>query len=103
MNFSAAREVAESWINVTSSGAAVIYREKTISLPYGWVFFYNSPEFIADPTNLEASLVGNVPILLERVNGELRVLGPRYEERLREIESSLPPACLQMRRELPQW
>lgn len=103
MDFSAARQVASSWIEVVSSGSAVIHREKTVSLSYGWVFFYNSPEFIADPTNFSAALVGNVPILIERVNGELRVLGPRYQERLKQIEKELPPACLQMKPEMAQW
>lgn len=67
------------------------------------VFFYNSPEFIANPANSSAALVGNVPILIERFNGELRVLGPRYQERLEQIEKELPPACLQMKPEVAQW
>lgn len=103
MNFASARRVAECWVDVSTNGQAVLYREKVLTLPYGWVFFYNSPEFIAAPSNFELSLVGNVPILIERVNGELRVLGPRYQERLLEIERELPAACLQITPETPNW
>jgi hypothetical protein len=103
MNFSEARQIAETWVKVTTGGQAVLYREKTLSLPYGWVFFYNSPTFIAEPTNVDTSLVGNVPILIERVNGELKVLGPRHQERLKQIEKELPPACLLMSPEQAKW
>jgi hypothetical protein len=103
MNFNDAKQIAESWVGVISGNQAVIDREKTLALPYGWVFFYNSPEFIANPTNISMSLLGNVPILIERVNGELRVLGTMYQERLKEIESELPSACLLMSPEKPRW
>ncbi|MYM24675.1 hypothetical protein GTP46_18725 [Duganella sp. FT135W] len=103
MIFSAAKKIAECWISVATDGQAVLDREKVVALPYGWVFFYNAPEFIADRTKIEFSLLGNVPILIERVNGELRVLGPRHEERLRELELELPEARLRMMPELPSW
>lgn len=103
MKFSAAKRIAECWVEVSTDGQAVLHLEKIQSLPYGWVFFYNSPEFIADSSNLEASLVGNVPFLIERTNGELRVLGARYKERLQEIEKELPAACLGMSPEMVRW
>jgi hypothetical protein len=103
MNFDAAQDLAASWVRLTTQGMAVIYRDKTMVLPYGWVFFYNSPEFVANPSNHESSLVGNVPILIDRINGELRVLGPRYTDRLNELEREMPPACLQMKPENPRW
>lgn len=103
MNFSAAKKIAECWISVATGGQALLDREKVVALPYGWVFFYNAPEFIADRTKIEFSLLGNVPILIERVNGELRVLGPRHEERLRELELELPAARLLMTPEYPSW
>jgi hypothetical protein len=103
MIFSAAKKIAECWISVVTDGQAVLDREKVLALPYGWVFFYNAPEFIADRTKIEFSLLGNVPILIERVNGELRVLSAQYEERLRELELELPAARLRMTPELPSW
>ena len=101
MIFNTARKVAECWVAAVTEGQAIVDIEKVVALPYGWVFFYNAPEFIADRTKIECSLVGNVPILIERVNGVLRVLGPRYEERLREPEAELPAVWLRMTPELP--
>jgi len=96
-------QLAASWVRLITQGQAVICRSQTIALPYGWVFFYNLPEFVADPSKLEFSLVGNVPILVDRINGELRVLGPRYKNRLKELEREMPSACLQMKPEDPRW
>ena len=45
MNFKEAEEIAEVWVKVVSVGKAIIYREKTLALPYGWGFFYNTSEF----------------------------------------------------------
>ncbi|MGO4382587.1 hypothetical protein [Pseudoduganella sp. RAF53_2] len=101
MIFNAARKVADCWVSAATDDQAALDIERVVALPYGWVFFYNAPEFIADRTKIECSFVGNVPILIERINGELRVLGPRYEERLRELESELPAAWLSMTPELP--
>lgn len=103
MIFSGARRVAECWVSVVTDGQAVLDQENVLALPYGWVFFYNSADFIADRTKLEASLVGNVPILIDRVDGGVRVLGPRYEEHLKEIERMLPAARLRMTPETPSW
>jgi len=103
MNFCTARKIAETWIYEVTQNDAEIYREKTLALPYGWVFFYNSRDFIANPSDFSLSLAGNVPILIERINGELRVLGPRYQERLKQIEGELPSACLHMKPEQPYW
>jgi len=103
MNFGKARRIAECWVSTMTDDQAILDREATLALPYGWVFFYNSAEYIGDRSNFEHSLVGNAPILIDRVNGELRVLGPRYESRLREIESELPQACLRMTPGAPAW
>jgi hypothetical protein len=103
MNFDKARKIAECWVSTVTDDQAILDRENTLALPYGWIFFYNSAEYVADRIKLEDSLVGNVPILIDRVNGELRVLGPRYKDRLREIESELPQACMLMTPQAPAW
>jgi len=54
--------------------AFVILSDKTIEDPLGWVFFYQSREFI-ETGKATARLVGNAPILVRRDTGELRVLG----------------------------
>lgn len=77
----------------------------TISKPYGWVFFYQSLAFVRDPSNISAALAGNGPILVDRINGEIRVFGTArpMEWFLKEYEQSLPPARLQMRPEEAVW
>src|SRR5699024_11955638 len=49
---------------------------------YGWIFFYQSAEFL-DDGNPSAQLVGNAPIIVNRDTCELRVTGvaKRSEER----------------------
>lgn len=101
-SFSIARSLAEAWVRIVLEDTAEIVPEFTITKPYGWVFFYNSVEFIRDPSNDMAALLGNAPILVDRINGEIRVLGTAQptEVYLSEYERSLPAACLQMH---PEW
>ena len=104
MKFRDARALAECWIGAHSQGEAIIDQKWTATLPYGWVFFWNSQAFIADPANHRNAIFGNVPILIDRINGELRVLGPaHWEEHLRQLEGSFPKSWFEMTPEPPQW
>ena len=103
MNFSQARKIAECWVSTVTDDQVMLDRANTLALPYGWVFFYNSVEYLADKSKFQHALAGNVPILIDRINGELRVLGPQYENRLQEIERELPQACKRMTPETPTW
>jgi hypothetical protein len=104
-SFRIARSLAEAWVRITTEGEATLVPDATIAKPYGWVFFYQSIEFIRDPSNTLAALVGNAPILVDRIDGEIRVLGTARpaEYYLAEYERSLPAARLQMRPETPSW
>jgi hypothetical protein len=103
--FCKAYQIAESWVSAVTDGKANILKESIQPKPYGWIFFYQSTEFIQNPANISAMLVGNAPILVDRINAEVRVLGPgaHFDQRLTEIEKSLPPACLQASPEIPKW
>lgn len=103
MNFSEARKIAECWVSIVTDDQAILDRANTLALPYGWVFFYKSAEYLDDRSKLEHALVGNAPILIDRINSEVRVLGSRYENRLQEIERELPQACMRMTPETPTW
>ena len=65
--------------------------------PYGWVFFYQSSEFLRS-RKAEHQLAGNSPILIDRINGELRVFGTArpIADYLEEYESSIPQSRLEM-------
>ncbi|MCM3869702.1 MAG: YrhB family protein [Pyrinomonadaceae bacterium] len=70
--------------------------------PYGWVFFYQRKQYLTEP-KFEHMLVGNAPIIVDRIDGELRVTGTAKptEEYLTEYEATLPVARLKMRPEFP--
>ena len=104
-SFRIAKSLAEAWVRITTEGEAELVASATIARPYGWVFFYQSSQFLRDPTNTSAALTGNGPILIDRVDGEVRVLGTAHptEWYLSEYEQLLPAARLQMRPEQPSW
>lgn len=109
LTFSKARRLAEAWVDIVTNGGAALDRDLTLSKPYGWMFCWNSKEFLADRTVEENALVGNVPIFVDRVNGELLCVGPigstgpRGVHWFSEYEASIPPARLQMSPEQPSW
>jgi hypothetical protein len=104
MDFAQAARLATAWVEIMSEGACRIEREKTIAKPYGWIFFYQSKEFLDDGIQ-SAALYGNAPIIVDRSTSELRLTGTArpLEEYLAEYEASLPPAALQRRPRPPTW
>jgi hypothetical protein len=104
MHFERAAALATAWVDIVCGGDARIVREATIAKPYGWIFFYQSKEFLDNGTPL-AQLAGNAPIIVNRNTGELRLTGTarRLEHYLAEYEKTLPPVTLQMRPQLPTW
>jgi hypothetical protein len=104
MNFTQASNLATAWVDIVCEGKARIVREATIAKPYGWVFFYQSREFL-DNGAQSAMLVGNAPIVVNRHTFELRVTGTArpLEHYLDEYEKSLPPASLVRAPQPPTW
>ena len=104
MDFAQAAALATAWVEIRSEGKARIVREATIAKPYGWIFFYESNEFLDNGT-WSAQLLGNAPIIVDRNTSELRLTGTArpLEEYLAKYEASLPPAALQRRPQLPTW
>jgi hypothetical protein len=104
MDFRQAAALANAWVDIVLKGSARIEREKTIAKPYGWIFFYQSNEFLDSGTQ-SAALGGNAPIIVDRNSFELRLTGTArpLEEYLAEYEASLPPPALQRRPQLPTW
>jgi hypothetical protein len=44
---------------------------------FGWVFFYNSKEFV-DSGDFKHQLVGNAPLIFDRVDGQIYVTGTAH-------------------------
>ena len=73
ISFETALEKMKSLLQVmqTESGRGLTYvilEGQTIEKPYGWIFFYNTKEFL-ETGNYLFHLAGNAPILVLRNNG----------------------------------
>jgi hypothetical protein len=103
LSFSIAQSLAAAWVNITTEGRAALVLSSTVAKPYGWVFFYLPSEYMRDPSNHLNQLAGNAPLLVDRINGEIRVLGTArpLEWYLSKYEETLPEAVLLMRPEPP--
>lgn len=72
-------------LSAASHDDFVLVREKTVATDGGWVFFYNSREFIETGDPISA-LAGNGPIFVSK-KGELRQLPSAlpWEQAIRSI------------------
>jgi hypothetical protein len=52
----------------------VILDDKTIERPFGWVFFYESREYL-DTRDLALRMIGNAPLIVDRRDGSIHVTG----------------------------
>lgn len=98
LTFAQACELAETWVRVTQADGVVIVKESMIKRPYGWLFFYQTSAVLVSGDPLDA-LYGNHPILVNRMNNEIRViwnrLGDSIETSLAQYEAELPAAWMQ--------
>ena len=97
INYKQALELAESYVRIISEDKFVVRKEQTIKKPYGWIFFYQSREYLASG-RFSDKLAGNAPFLIERVNNEIRVFGTAGSLRayVAKYEAELPATRLQM-------
>ena len=71
MNRDYAREVAERFVKAKEAQiniALSIVDDATLERDFGWVFFYNSTEFL-ETNRISAALAGNAPIVVRRRDG----------------------------------
>lgn len=82
--------IAEEHANQSDSGpdALVVDDEWTIERDYGWLFMYNTPEFVRTRNRRDA-LVGNAPILVLRESGSVIQFPTSYtrEKAVAEFEA----------------
>jgi hypothetical protein len=57
----------------------MIMEDLTIEFEYGWMFFYQSTEYIRTK-NPGAMIGGNAPIIVDKYNSSVHVTGTRREE-----------------------
>jgi hypothetical protein len=56
------------------AGDCVVVEHSTIERSFGWVFFYNSREFV-ETGNTFAALAGNAPFIVNRFTGAVVTTG----------------------------
>jgi hypothetical protein len=104
LRFAQALPIAEAWLAAKDIEVELI-RDAVIAKPYGWIFFYQSSDFLRNPDDWKRQLVGNAPFLIDRFSGELRVFGTAYpvETYLDQYERDLPEAHFFAAPEQPTW
>jgi hypothetical protein len=80
-----AYNLAVEYLNKNSKCEIAILDDKTVETEYGWIFFYDSKKWVETKT-LGCRMVGNIPVLVEKVDGSIRTIyeGLRYEATLEE-------------------
>ncbi|WP_086925888.1 YrhB domain-containing protein [Variovorax sp. JS1663] len=85
-----AERLAEEYLTKVQDEIKIpIKLSKKINLPYGWVFFYNSKEYI-ETENISSALLGNAPFIIDAADGTLTLFGTAHpvEFYLQEYEQS---------------
>ena len=79
----------DSQVTEMDCGAAVI-DSATLERPFGWVFFYQSKEYLLTG-NYSAQLAGNAPLIVNRHTGQVIATGTAkpVEEYIARYEASL--------------
>ena len=95
-DFRAVAAVAQAWFAASDDGGSLsLDTDYVITRPYGWVLFGRH--------DLDLAMTGSPAILIDRINGELRVLGTGLPlpVALARYESTVPAAWLSMTPEVP--
>ena len=97
LSYHQALTLAETWVRVVHGDWLVVMKDRVVKRPYGWVFFYTSKKYLKTKDQRD-QVAGNAPIIVDRINGEIRVTGTarRIEHYLAEYEATIPKARLLM-------
>ncbi len=73
-----------------NSTDCLVLEEETIEKPWGWVFFYQSKEYV-ETGNFREMIGGNAPIIVNRNTGDLIYTGTanNIEFYVKEYEATL--------------
>lgn len=72
MNFEAAKNTIIQELNLEFGGGIALVEGQTLFKEYGWVFFYNTVEYI-ESKDPQVALMSNTPILLTK-DGKMHYL-----------------------------
>ena len=57
-----------------SGESLTLINAETMERSFGWVFFYNSKDYL-ETGDSDSMLLGNAPFIVDRINGEVHVTG----------------------------
>ncbi len=97
LSYHQALALAETWVHVVHGDWLVVIQDRVVKKPYGWVFFHTSKKYL-ETKDRRDQVAGNAPIIVDRINGEIRVTGTAksLDTYLAEYEATIPEARLQM-------
>jgi hypothetical protein len=75
-----ARQLVEKYVEGVAQDADVqfgIDDEQTMETSFGWVFFYNTVEYLATKDPLTMA-VGNAPLIVDEESGRLQEMGTAH-------------------------
>ena len=76
ISYPAARLTILEYLDKTGIDVDLL-EEETMHLDFGWVFFYQSREYLRSG-NLSYALAGNAPIIIDRQTGQINETGTAY-------------------------
>ncbi|WP_193367347.1 YrhB domain-containing protein [Pelagibius marinus] len=79
IDYEEAREIVEQHLAETATGTPklVLLDDETMEEDFGWVFFYQSEEYLRSGSFAD-QLAGNAPIIVSKVDGSLHVTGTAH-------------------------
>ena len=83
------KELAQS-LDSQENSNIVVLEDETIEHEWGWIFFYQSKEYLKTG-DFRHALGGNAPYIVNRNNGQITVTGTAHpiEHYIQEYEQSL--------------
>jgi len=78
INLNQAMEIAQAYLNDLQRDMGIpIQIVKTREESFGWIFFYQSKEYL-DTENFSAMLAGNAPFIVDKERANVHVLGTAH-------------------------
>lgn len=93
LSYLQAEQLAEMLLDLQFGGKAVLLKDQTVSLPYGWVFYYQGRRWVETRSNGD-KIIGGGPILVDRFKADIRNItgaGTILQDWLADYEKSLHP------------
>ncbi len=73
-----ARDIAEAYVSsIENISVCELIEDETIEESFGWVFFYNSKNFL-ETGDWSYALIGNAPIIVNKITGIVTETGTSY-------------------------